>query len=129
MQRIFIKVRSCALIFAAAVLTCAATARAVENRYLLATQDSWESHRGFYLDLENNGTDVPGVPAAADAKPFTTATLRLALGAADGTQWRFANITPRWEMNHEYHLRATIESGGLSLELDGKPVRGRRASR
>ena len=75
---------TCRVLFSltlASLFLVAPQARAADNRLMLADQSDFGGKRGFYLDFEN---DAPG-----NSRPILD-TLRLILGVADGTNWRFA---------------------------------------
>lgn len=78
------------------------------HRYWFAAQHDWGSQRGFYLNLEN---ETPEPVCKLD-------TLRIALGIADGTNWRFIVGSPRWDWNATYTLRARITATGATLQLN-----------
>jgi hypothetical protein len=83
------------------------------NQYMLAAQHDWGTKRGFILILDNRYTNTA---------PSRLGTLRLALGVADGTDWRFINSPAEWEMGRAYTARAVIAPQKAELYLDGKLI-------
>lgn len=102
----------------AAWLSIVAAAARADNRLILLGQDSWDGHRGFYLDLENPG---PGRAGGAGS-PLTLSSMSLALGVADGASWHFVSAAPHWTLHQPYHVRAVLEPGRLLLLVDGRQV-------
>ncbi len=90
-----------------------ANAQVPENRLLIASQMDFGSNRGYYLDFENS---QPGTA------PCPLGTLKLILGAADGTRWRFIATTPNWQVGLPYHVIATLTPSQSALTLNGALV-------
>lgn len=88
-------------------------AHAADNRFTLAGQSDWNGKLGFYVDLEDSS---PGTATCA------LADLKLAMGIADGANWRFIVTSPAWQYSHTYHVHAVIDPQGASLWLDGALV-------
>lgn len=82
-------------------------------RLYFADQYDWESKTGFSLDLESEAPD--GVSCKLnDAK--------VALGVADGQQWRFITQIRNWQLDHNYTLKAVIRPQSFDLSIDGELV-------
>jgi hypothetical protein len=95
------------IIFSAIVLLASSTLRCEAiNRFWIAAQHSYESNRGFYLDFENDGADDLN-------------NLKLVLGAGDGAAWHFATATLPWQVNHDYHVTATLDGTSNTITIDG----------
>lgn len=94
------------------LVTAAFTAKGADNRVWLAQQNDWNGKKGFTLSLENTGS----------ADPLPLSTVRLVLSVADGTQWRFLEKTPVWEMNRDYTIKTVIGGGKAQVYLDGALV-------
>ncbi|MGD0200583.1 MAG: hypothetical protein ABSD27_07530 [Bryobacteraceae bacterium] len=98
------------LLHAAACSALAASAWAVPCRLTLADQSDWNNNIGFYLDLENDG------------QPCMVGNMKVALGVADGSHWRFVVFTPVWQLDRDYSIVATIQPGSAQLSIDGQPA-------
>lgn len=96
----------------AALLWLPAAALAHDCRLTLADQSNWFANTGFYMNLENS-------PAGA-ASYCQVANLTIAMGVADGTQWRFIGANPGWTMDHDYTATAVIAPAYFELYLDGR---------
>ncbi|MGC8782932.1 MAG: glycosyl hydrolase [Armatimonadota bacterium] len=83
-----------------------------QHRYYFAAQYNWQERVGFYLSFENE-TPEP---------VCRLSTLRIALGVADGREWRFLSPQVNWQIGMRYHVRAEIQPDVASLWLDGKLV-------
>ena len=83
-----------------------------QHRYYFVAQYNWQERIGFYLSFENE-TPEP---------VCRLSTLRIALGVADGSSWRFIVGSPQWQWNTPYTLKAQITEVGASLWLNGKPL-------
>jgi hypothetical protein len=83
-----------------------------ENRVILADQSDWSGNHGFYLDLENHGSNSPLDPS----------TITLYLGVANGSSWRFLPYTTSWKLNTSYTVQATITSTNATMSMNGKSV-------
>ncbi len=89
-------------------------ARATDCRLTFADQSDWNRKLGFYAGLENS---------AADGSSCQLSTLRLALGVADGTDWRAIVYTPTaWMIDHDYTVTVSIAPSYFELALDGRKV-------
>ncbi|HEX5323476.1 MAG TPA: hypothetical protein VFW40_06800 [Capsulimonadaceae bacterium] len=99
----------------AAILVFASVgvARAADNRYTLVSQSDWNNKHGFYIDCEGSSQGDAVCPLS---------TMKLAMGVADGTNWRFALASPGWQYNRDYDVKAQIQPTGMSLWLDGQLV-------
>lgn len=95
-------------VFVVLVLSIACTAALAQSncRLYLAAQYDWTSKTGFYLDLEGP----------------TLAKLPLILGVADGNQWVFNSVTPPFEFDRQYAIRAIIRDKASEVYLDGERV-------
>ena len=91
-------------------MTFGAVLRANECRFTLADQSDWDGKRGFYVSLENSTTGTAPCPVSS---------LRVAVGVADGSQWRFIVSNPTWRTDHDYTVQAVITPSGFRLTLDG----------
>ncbi len=98
--------------FAALSLSMQSPAAAADARLLLADQSDWSGKRGFYLSLENSFTTAPGALSG----------MILALGVADGSQWRFVVNHPAWQYDRTYTARGRISPAKSELWLDGVSV-------
>lgn len=107
--------RSCAILLClgALVFGLIGAARAADNRFMLASQDDWNAKRGFYIDFENS--------TEGDA-PCGLADMKLAMGVADGANWRFIIVSRPWQYGRTYHLRAEIGPQNARLWLDGSLI-------
>ncbi len=83
-----------------------------QHRYYFVAQYNWQERIGFYLSFENE-TPEP---------VCRLSTLRIALGVADGSSWRFIVGSPQWQWNTPYTLKAQITEAGAFLWLNGKPL-------
>jgi hypothetical protein len=84
-------------------------ARAADFRVWLAQQSDWDGKKGFTLSLENT----------ASTDPLPLNTMRLVLSVADGSQWRFLEKTPAWELDRDYTLKAVVAQDKAQLFVDG----------
>ncbi|MGB9877921.1 MAG: glycosyl hydrolase [bacterium] len=84
-----------------------------ENRLYIVSQYDWGNKKGFYLDFENSSE------GSASCK---LETLRLILGIADGTNWRFVVATPKWQFNRDYKAKALVTQQKGELYLDDKLI-------
>jgi hypothetical protein len=100
-----------ALNLTAAVLLPLA-ALAADCRFTLADQSNWAAKAGFYMDLENS--------PAGTAKFCKLKTMTVAVGVANGSQWRFIVANPRWKLDHDYTAKAVIGPARFELYLDGR---------
>lgn len=81
---------------------------------LFADQSDWDGKRGFYVAIENS---------AAGNTACTLSTLRVTMGVADGSQWRFiVHTPPAWQLNRDYTVKATITPSGFDMYLDDRLV-------
>src|SRR5437868_4470644 len=96
----------------ALLLLLPAVAPATDCRFTLADQSNWFASTGFYLNLENSPT--------GSSTSCRMAALAIALGVADGAQWRFIGASPAWIANHDYTARAVIAPSYFELYLDGQ---------
>ena len=105
--------RSRAIGGAIVAILCLGVARssAEGNRFWLAAQHSWHAKKGFYLNFENK-------PNADGMCPIQT--LKIVLGVADGSRWRFITDFPRWQLEHRYQIRAVISPNRAELWLDNQ---------
>ena len=87
-------------------------ALATDCRFTLADQSNYSGNTGFYLDLENTPTGASTYCQLPD--------LIIAVGAADGTQWRFIVSQPAWLLGHNYTAQAVITPAYFELYLDGQ---------
>ncbi len=87
-------------------------AAATDCRFTLADQSNYSANTGFYLDLENT-------PASATSY-CQLANMTIAVGVADGSQWRFIVSNPAWVLNHNYTAQAVITASSFELYLDGQ---------
>lgn len=83
-----------------------------QHRYYFAAQYNWQERKGFYLSFENETPE----------SVCSLSSLRIVLGVADGTSWRFIVGSPEWKWNTTYSVKAQITQAGASLWLDGKLV-------
>jgi len=97
----------------ALALICAMPAEAGSNRMLIADQSNWGAKQGFVLDCENDAPDGSACPLS---------TLKLIVGAADGTEWRYLRDVGPWAFGHEYKVVGKIADGNESLTVDGVSV-------
>ncbi len=98
------------LLLAVALYTpCAAGS----NRFYFANQSDWEGKRGFFLDTECS---------SQGNEKCKLADTTLTWAVADGKEWRFVQIRPKWEFAHDYRVKATIEGDTAKLWLDGKLI-------
>jgi uncharacterized protein (TIGR03437 family) len=92
----------------------ATPARATDCRLAFADQSNWDRKLGFYVGLENS---------AAGTADCQLNTLRIAMGVADGSDWRFIIYTPpAWQMDHDYTAVVTITPSYFEMTLDGQTV-------
>jgi hypothetical protein len=94
-------------------LAAGETARAADNRYILASQFDWGAKHGFYLEFENS--------SQGDA-PCPLSTMKLALGVADGSSWRYVIDTPVWQYDEDYQVKAVIQPTTAALWMNGALV-------
>ena len=86
-----------------------ASAQAIDCRLTLVDQSDWNRQRGFYLNLENSSA----------SGPCQLSTLKIALGVADGSQWRFVVQTIGWRLDTDYTATVVIGNGAAELKLNG----------
>lgn len=79
-----------------------------QSAITLAAQMDWGAVKGFYVALEN--------PAG---RPPVLAETKLVLGVADGANWRWVNVTPKWKWDTVYTIRMEIRPDEAELFLDG----------
>src|SRR3954470_24022083 len=72
------------------------------NQFWLAAQHDWSANRGFFLALE--APIPPGQPSRVE-------DVKLVLGVADGSQWRFISGRVDWKLNQKYRVKAAIKDG------------------
>jgi hypothetical protein len=87
-------------------------ALATDCSFTLADQSNWSARMGFYMDLENT--------PAGRSSFCRLKTMTIALGVADGSQWRFSIAHPRWKLDHDYTAKAVIAPPRCELYLDGR---------
>jgi hypothetical protein len=94
---------------------CLAAANAQTNqcRFYLADQYDFPNNLGVALDLETPSNAGPVCQLN---------TVQLALGVADGKNFRFTVSRPQWQMGHAYIAKAVVTSAGSQLFLDGQPL-------
>jgi hypothetical protein len=80
-------------------------------RFTLADQSDWNNKLGFYLNLENS---------SSTSAPCPLASLKIALGVADGRAWSFIVQTPAWQLNQDYTATAVIAPDHFELRLNGQ---------
>jgi hypothetical protein len=87
-------------------------APATDCRFTLADQSDFAAKTGFYMELEN---------ASEGSSTFCKLkTMTLAVGVADGSQWRFIVAGHRWKVDRDYTAKAVIASAHVELYLDGR---------
>ncbi len=96
----------------AAALWLPVAALATDCRFTLVDQSNYDANTGFYMDLEN-------IPAGSSTY-CQLANMTIAVGVADGTQWRFIVKQPSWQTNHTYTAKAVVTSTSFQLYLDGQ---------
>ncbi len=89
-----------------------AAALATDCRFTLVDQSNWYANTGFYMDLENS--------PAGSSTYCQLANMTIAVGVADGAQWRFIVQRPSWKTNHTYTAEAVITPTYFELYLDGQ---------
>lgn len=87
-------------------------ALATDCTFTLADQSNWAARTGFYMDLENT--------AAGSSKYCKLKTMTVAVGVANGSQWRFIVANPKWRLDHDYTAKAVIAPARFELYLDGR---------
>lgn len=98
----------------AAAIVFPAAALATDCRFTLVDQSNWDANTGFYMDLENSPT--------GSSTYCQLPNMIIAVGVADGAQWRFIVKQPAWEVNHSYTAKAVITPTYFELYLDGQPL-------
>jgi hypothetical protein len=98
-----------ACLLAAFLLGQLSDALAADARLTLAGQFDWGARKGFYLNLENSFTTAPGALSG----------MIIALGVADGSNWRFVVNHPAWEYDRTYAVRASVSPARSELWLGG----------
>ena len=102
------------LVLTGLVWLAGVNAWATDCRLAFADQSGWDAKLGFYVGLENSA------PGSADCQ---LGTLRIAMGVADGSQWRFIVHTPsNWQTGHDYTAKVVIAPSYFELSLDGQTV-------
>ncbi|MBC7328346.1 glycosyl hydrolase [bacterium] len=79
------------------------------HRLWVVSQHDWEGKEGFYIDFENY---------SQDKSPCKLENLVLALGVADGREWRFIALKHNWELGKDYKLKAEINEEEARLFLN-----------
>jgi hypothetical protein len=87
----------------------AANAQTNQCRFYLADQYDFPNNLGLALDLETSSN-------AGSVCQLNTA--QLALGIADGKNFRFTVSKPQWQVGHDYVAKAVITPTGSQLFLD-----------
>jgi hypothetical protein len=95
------------------LILCLAAAPAQTNlcRFCLADQYDFPNNLGVALDLETPSN--AGSVCQLD-------TVQLALGVADGKNFRFIVSKPQWQIGHVYVAKAVVTPTGSQLFLDGQ---------
>ena len=104
-----------ALTFTAAVLLrlwFPMAALGADCRFILADQSNWADKTGFFMALENTPTD--------SSRYCKLKNMTLAVGVANGSQWRFIVANPKWKLDRDYTARAVIGPARSALYLDGR---------
>ena len=88
-----------------------ANAQNNQCRFYLADQYDFANNLGLSFDLE--ASSDPGSVCQLN-------TVQLALGVADGKNFRFIVSKPQWQIGHDYVAEAVITPTGSQLFLDGQ---------
>jgi hypothetical protein len=99
------------LLLALLAISFPKTMWAAFNRLYFAAQYDWGSNTGFYLSLEGEAPE--GVPCKLSGA-------KVALGVADGHQWRYIIHGRNWQLDHNYTLKAVVHPQSFELSIDGE---------
>ena len=91
------------------ILSCGVSFGA-DCRFYFADQSNWDGKLGFVFNLETTSIGTA---------PCTASSLKLVLGLADGTNWRWLVHQRNWELGRAYAVRAVIRPTGAELYVDG----------
>src|ERR1700738_1377855 len=92
------------------VLLTVSAARAGPSRVDFADQSNFNAKLGFVLDLEGDSGSAPACDLG---------TMRLVVGFADGSTWRYVVGPQPLQSGSTYTLQATVGKTGAELFLNG----------